>query len=45
MTRIFDALKKVESKRERLGLGPVPVGTPPGHDPATGWARPRPSRP
>lgn len=37
MTRIYDALKKAESKREHLGLGRAPIGMPPGHDPDTGW--------
>lgn len=39
MTRIFDALKKAESNRARLGLGPAPIGLPPGHDPDNGWGR------
>jgi Mrp family chromosome partitioning ATPase len=37
MTRIFDALRKAESNRERLGLGPAPLGAPPGQDPQAGW--------
>lgn len=37
MSRIYDALKKAESKREHLGLGPAPLGMPPGHDPNAGW--------
>ena len=37
MTRIFDALRKAESNRERLGLGPAPLGAPPGQDPQVGW--------
>ena len=37
MTRIYDALRKAESNRERLGIGPVPIGTPPGHDHSSGW--------
>lgn len=39
MTRIFDALRKAEAHRDRLGLGPAPIGAPPGHDPAMGWGR------
>lgn len=37
MTRIYDALKKAESNRQRLGLGPAPLGAAPGHDPNVGW--------
>lgn len=39
MTRIYDALKKAESKREHLGLGPAPIGVPPGQDPNIGWGQ------
>ncbi len=39
MSRIYDALKKAESKREHLGLGPAPIGMPPGHDPNMGWGQ------
>ena len=37
MTRIFDALQKAESNRQRLGLGPAPIGSAPGHDVDSGW--------
>src|ERR1051326_7416547 len=37
MTRIYDALKKAESNRQRLGLGPASLGGMPGHDPGAGW--------
>jgi Mrp family chromosome partitioning ATPase len=37
MTRIYDALKKAESSRQRLGVGPAPMGAAPGHDPSSGW--------
>ena len=37
MTRIYDALKKAESNRQRLGLGPAPLGQAPGHNPNFGW--------
>lgn len=39
MTRIFDALKKAESSRQRSGLGPAPMGVAPGHEPSTAWGR------
>lgn len=38
MSRILDALKKAESNRERLGLGPVPIAPPPGREPAPAWS-------
>src|SRR5882672_1061304 len=37
MTRIYDALKKAESNRQRLGLGPAQLGAAPGQDPNRGW--------
>ena len=37
MTRIYDALKKAESNRSRLGLGPAPLGALPGQEPPAGW--------
>ena len=37
MTRIYDALKKAESSRQRLGLGPAPIGPVPGQAPPSGW--------
>ena len=37
MTRIYDALRKAESNWQRLGLGPLPIGQAPGHDPNYGW--------
>jgi Mrp family chromosome partitioning ATPase len=37
MTRIYDALKKAESSRERLGLGPAPIGPAPGQGAAPAW--------
>ena len=37
MTRLYDALRKAETNRERLGLGAAPMGAPPGQDPAPGW--------
>ncbi len=37
MTRIYDALKKAESNRERLGLGPAPLSSPPEQPLAPGW--------
>ena len=37
MTRIYDALKKAESSRERLGLGPAPIGPLPGQAAAPTW--------
>ena len=40
MTRIYDALKKAEGNRQRLGLGPAPLAAAPGRDPAAGWAQP-----
>ncbi|MFM8559572.1 MAG: CpsD/CapB family tyrosine-protein kinase [bacterium] len=40
MSRILDALKKAESNRERLGLGPVPIAPPPGREPVAGWSTP-----
>ncbi len=39
MTRIYDALKKAESNRQRLGLGPASLGGMPGHDPGAGWGQ------
>ena len=39
MTRIYDALKKAESNRQRLGLGPAPLSAAPGHDPNPGWGQ------
>jgi len=39
MTRIFDALRRAETRRERLELGGAPVTPPPGPDPAPAWAR------
>lgn len=39
MTRIYDALKKAESNRQRLGLGPAPLASAPGHDPNQGWGQ------
>src|SRR5262249_44715595 len=38
MTRIYDALRKAETRRDRLGA--APVAPPPGPDPAAGWPRP-----
>src|SRR5438874_3191500 len=40
MTRIYDALKKAEGNRQRLGLGPAPLAAAPGREPAAGWAQP-----
>jgi Mrp family chromosome partitioning ATPase len=40
MTRIYDALKKAEGNRQRLGLGPAPIGAAPGREPAAGWTQP-----
>ncbi len=37
MTRIYDALKKAESTRQRLGLGPSPIGAAPGQSPPASW--------
>lgn len=37
MTRIYDALKKAESSRQRLGLGPAPLGPPPGMSVPPAW--------
>jgi Mrp family chromosome partitioning ATPase len=37
MTRIYDALKKAESSRQRLGLGPAPLGPPPGVSAPPSW--------
>src|SRR5258708_3206534 len=39
MTRIYDALKKAESNRQRLGLGPSALGGMPGQDPGAGWGQ------
>ncbi len=40
MTRIYDALKKAESNRERLGLGPAPLGAPPRQPRSPEWGNP-----
>lgn len=40
MTRIYDALKKAESNRQRLGVGPAPLGAGPGHEADPGWGQP-----
>jgi non-specific protein-tyrosine kinase len=37
MTRIYDALKKAESSRQRLGLGPAPIAPLPGSSPPPSW--------
>lgn len=42
MTRIFEALKKAQSSRERMGLGPAPVPPAAGPEPVPGWGRPAP---
>ncbi|MEQ1832219.1 MAG: P-loop NTPase [Candidatus Eisenbacteria bacterium] len=39
MTRIYDALKKAESSRTRLGLGPAPIGAAPGQEHHAGWGQ------
>src|SRR5947207_2181976 len=39
MTRIYDALKKAESNRQRLGLGPSSLGGMPGQDSGAGWGQ------
>ena len=40
MTRIYDALKKAEGNRQRLGLGPAPIAAAPGREPESGWSQP-----